>query len=281
MTDRQAPVIEAAKQQYDVLCRQFAEKTAARGDERVARYYWYHTVDLGEGLVTPGDYDYRDTVQRFPFPADMSGMTVLDVGSATGFFAFEFERRGAAVTSVDLPSIADWDMALGDRDHTLAEIKAWVGTDDLATADEVLVHGGFQFCRQMLGSSVKRCLSSVYDLTPQKLGAEDFDLVFVGDMLVHTMAPLKALNVLATLCRKTMIISQDIPELAGTTPVMVYQGGDRAQGDSRSWWLPNTACWTQMLKRLGFADVQVSGHHDGVVRREWLYYDRAILVATR
>jgi SAM-dependent methyltransferase len=275
-----AGLIEAAKRQYDVLCRQFAEKTTVCGYERAARYYWYHTIDLGEGLVTPGDYDFRDTVQRFPFAADMTGMTVLDVGSATGFFAFEFERRGAAVTSVDLPSIADWDMAFADRDQTLAAIRAWAGTDVLATVDERVVHGGFQFCHQMLGSTVKRCLSNVYDLTPEKLGAEGFDLVFVGDMLAHTMAPLKALNVLATLCRKTMIISDGLPEIGGATPVMVFVGGDRAQG-SRSWWHANEVCWTQMLKRLGFADVRVAGHHDGVVRRVWTYYNRAILVATK
>ena len=37
--------------------------------------------------------------QRFHFPDRMRGMTVLDAGSATGFFAFEFERRGARVVS--------------------------------------------------------------------------------------------------------------------------------------------------------------------------------------
>src|SRR4051794_15786079 len=117
--DEPRRLIDAAKLEYDVLSRRFVETTRARGCECVARYYWYHTLDLGEGLVTPGDYDFRDTVRLFPFPPDMKGMTVLDVGSATGFFAFEFERRGAAVTSVDLPSIADWDMASPDRAPTL------------------------------------------------------------------------------------------------------------------------------------------------------------------
>src|SRR4029453_10445970 len=81
----------------------------------VEGFYWYHTIDLGDGLVTPGDYDFRDRMSEYPFPADMSGQTVLDVGSATGFFAFEFERRGADVVSVELPSIADWDMIWSDR----------------------------------------------------------------------------------------------------------------------------------------------------------------------
>jgi tRNA (mo5U34)-methyltransferase len=274
-------LIEAAKKDYDILCRQFAARTEASGHARVADYYWYHTVDLGDGFVTPGDYDFRDTVERFPFPADMTGMTVLDVGSATGFFAFEFERRGAAVTSVELTSIADWDMAGADRERMMGAFKAWARTDDLATVDEIAVHGGFQFCSQMLGSRVTRCLSSVYDLTPEKLGGEAFDLVFLGDMLVHTMSPLQALNVLAGLCQGTMVISQDLPEFAGDTPAMLYCGGVDGAGDNRSWWHPNEACWKDMLKRLGFADVRVVGHHEGVVRREWVYFDRAIVVATK
>jgi hypothetical protein len=81
----------------------------------LSKYYWCHTIDLGDGLVTPGDYDYRSSLPLFQFPEDMRGMTVLDVGSATGFFAFEFEKREAVVTSVELPSIADWDMPAGEN----------------------------------------------------------------------------------------------------------------------------------------------------------------------
>jgi hypothetical protein len=56
------------------------------------KFFWYHSVDLEDGIVTPGDYDYRYSLDAFQFPDDMRGMKVLDVGSATGFFAFEFER---------------------------------------------------------------------------------------------------------------------------------------------------------------------------------------------
>jgi len=41
----------------------------------------------------------------FPFARGMRGMRVLDVGSATGLLAFEFEKRGASVVSVELPSL--------------------------------------------------------------------------------------------------------------------------------------------------------------------------------
>src|SRR5882757_9480585 len=89
--------------------RQFIARAEKLGLADAHRYYWYHTVDFGSGLITPGLYDYRETIAAFGFPEDMRGMTVLDVGSATGFFAFEFERRGARVISVELPSLRDLD----------------------------------------------------------------------------------------------------------------------------------------------------------------------------
>ena len=77
---------------YVQEARQFNERLRAMGLEQATLYYWYHVIDLGDGLVTPGLYDFRDSLDRFQFPGDMSGMRVLDVGSATGFFAFEFAR---------------------------------------------------------------------------------------------------------------------------------------------------------------------------------------------
>ena len=51
------------------------------------------TVDLGDGVLTPGQYDHRDVLASYGIPAVLAGKTVLDVGPAHGFFAFEFENR--------------------------------------------------------------------------------------------------------------------------------------------------------------------------------------------
>ena len=69
---------------YSAELARFNASMKERGVRDIENYYWYHTVDLGNGLITPGMYDYRETIASFDFPADMRGMTVLDVGSATG-----------------------------------------------------------------------------------------------------------------------------------------------------------------------------------------------------
>ena len=64
--------------------------------ERVAALRWYHTIDLGHGVVTPGVDDTRERLARLALPGSLAGKTVLDIGAWDGFFSFEAERRGAA-----------------------------------------------------------------------------------------------------------------------------------------------------------------------------------------
>src|SRR5918998_3481447 len=70
--------------------------SAADVQAEVERYPWYHTLELGEGVVTKGMFDHRPHLHHYPIPADLSGKRCLDVATIDGFWAFEMERRGAA-----------------------------------------------------------------------------------------------------------------------------------------------------------------------------------------
>src|ERR671931_229568 len=63
---------------------------------RVSALRWYHTIDLGGGVVTAGVDDTPQRLARLNLPESLSGQTVLDIGAWDGFFSFECERRGAA-----------------------------------------------------------------------------------------------------------------------------------------------------------------------------------------
>src|SRR5262245_17699909 len=132
---------------------------------------WYHTIDLGDGLITPGIYDHRPYLARYDLPADLRGRTALDVGAASGFFAFELERRGAAVTTVDLPEWFDHDFGplyQPDRD---------------TEGGRTYLHEPLAIAARLLGSRVERRHLNVYDLSPETVGT--FDLVFCGSLLIH------------------------------------------------------------------------------------------------
>jgi SAM-dependent methyltransferase len=280
---------------------QFLEKTEAftarahqLGLPDTSRFYWYHTIDLGDGLITPGLYDYRPTLPAFHFPENMEGMTVLDVGSATGFFAFEFERRGALVVSTELPSLHDLDRFPGQSvENSLRKIERMIFPDGLDLESlrrgdseqelyRCLLDGPFQFCRQRLGSKVERCYSTIYDLTLEKHGVpHGFDLIFVGDVLVHTLYPLKALAALAPLCRGELVFAQMLPDGPQEPPAMMYVGGGDPEEDHISWWLPNESCLVQMLTKLGFPVVEEVGWHSGILHPGGHPFHRVILRARK
>lgn len=268
----------------------FNQRAAAMGVADIRNYFWYHTVELPDGLVTPGQYDFREALPSFPFPPDMRGMRVLDVGSATGFFAFEFARRGADVVSVELPSLEALDRFPGQTVEQmlvkirkmLAEQPAGGGAREYSAAQMYfyLLQGPFEFCRRLLGLPLRRCYAAVYDLTEANTGGA-FDLVFMGDVLLHTLNPLQALATVAPLCRGTLVFSQHIPEAVDGQPAVLYVGGDSLDSDEVSWWLPNKPCIVALLKKLGFRTVADLGYHSGALRPSGYVYRRSILRAEK
>lgn len=270
----------------------FHHQAEALGYRDIRNYYWYHTVELPGGLITPGQYDFRNVLGAFPFPDDMRGLRVLDIGSATGFFAFEFARRGANVVSVELPSLQALDRFPGQTvEQSLDKIRKMLGFPAAGEAGEnarygaaqmyfYLLEGPFQFCRKLLNLTIERCYSPVYDLTPATPGGA-FDLVFMGDVLLHTLNPLEALAAVAPLCRGRLILSQNVPEAPDGNPAMLYVGGDSLAADEVSWWLPNKPCLVALLHKLGFRGVADMGYHSGVLRPSGHPYRRLILKAEK
>ncbi len=284
---------EDIAEQYHRDSEEFRRRARQLGFNDLERYFWYHTVELPHGLVTPGQYDFRAGLGCFPFAQDMRGMRVLDIGSATGFFAFEFEKRGAHVVSVELPSLYELDRFPGQNiEEIIAKLGRMNGPEAFGgegaakqlTPEEIYfyaIDGPFQFCRKLLDSKVERCYSSVYNLSLPKLGNEQFDLAFMGDILLHTLHPLNALAAVAPLCRGELVISQVMPESSDPRAALLYVGGDDIRSDEVSWWWPNEACLAQLLKKLGFRDVASAGRNAGALRPSGHPYDRQILRAIK
>jgi tRNA (mo5U34)-methyltransferase len=208
--------------------------------DEVGRYPWYHTLDLGSGVVTAGMFDHRGHEDRYGIPADLRGQRCLDVGTMDGFWAFTMERRGAAeVVAVDLddPEQLDWPASLRHRIvKTMDETK---GTR-------------FELARQALGSTVSRRLCSVYALDPAELG--EFDFVFCGDMLVHLKDPASAVERLRAVCRGTTVVTNPVREHFPyrNRPLAQFDGIDEFE-----WWLPNRAAFERLLRAAGFPEVEV------------------------
>jgi hypothetical protein len=81
---------------------------------------WWHAIDLGNGIVTPGPDPTPARVSELQIPRDLTGLSVLDVGAWDGFFSFEAERRGAS-------RVLATDSFAGGREAGAPRDSSWVG----------------------------------------------------------------------------------------------------------------------------------------------------------
>src|SRR3954469_16499271 len=206
----------------------------------VERYPWYHTLELGDGVVTKGMFDHRPALHLYPIPADLSGKRCLDVATMDGFWAFEMERRGAeSVTALDLedPEDLDWPASLrADHDRSMDESKA----------------ERFALAKTALGSNVERVLLSAYDLSPE-LGR--FDLVFCGDLLLHLKDPITPVENIRSVCTGSAVIVNVIKKFrfAEKRPLAELDGIDHFE-----WWVTNLEGLVRIVRAAGFAKVEAS-----------------------
>jgi tRNA (mo5U34)-methyltransferase len=210
---------------------------------RMAEFEWYHTIDLGHGIVTPGQYDLAPLLKHYGIPASLAGRTVLDAGPAHGFFAFEFERRGATrVATAELPS---W------TEHDASPVLRDVFDHAPASVDEYH-RGALGFAIQARRSRVERQFCNIYDLTPERVGTYDF--VFCASVLLHMTDPLRALYGLRRVCTGEAIICTGID----THIHVKHQAYALFLGTAtgQAFWFPTMKCLEQMALAAGFARVE-------------------------
>lgn len=174
--------------------------------------YWYHTFDIGNGVVTDGMYDLRPVVKDHGFPESLKGKSVLDVGTSDGFYAFELEKRGAeSVLAVDTnaydgtlpfdPSPAMKDIFLEKHSREMKEYEKYrdiFSMLGLKGANKLVVLADYW------DSLVKFQQCSVYEL--EDLGMQ-FDFVFCGALIEHLKSPLHAIEQLRSVTREKCVIS--------------------------------------------------------------------------
>jgi tRNA (mo5U34)-methyltransferase len=217
--------------------------TTSSPRERVDALDWYHTIDLVDGITTPGWFDTRATVDKVPLPASLEGKRCLDVGTWDGFWAFEMERRGAAsVTAIDILDEARWDWP-----------PEWIlrnMTYGLEYLREFKQQGlGFEVAHDIIGSEVERIDVSIYDLSPEEHGT--FDFVFLGSLLLHLRDPVRALAAMRSVVGDEAVIADTVDAIPSLlrprTPTARFEGIDRPW-----WWIPNRAGFHRMVRSAGF-----------------------------
>jgi tRNA (mo5U34)-methyltransferase len=195
----------------------------------VEKIRWWHPIDLGGGLITPGIDVTTARLAEIRMPENLAGLSVLDIGAWDGFFSFEAERRGARrVLATD--SFC-WDGG------------GW-GTKQ-----------GFELARRALGSRVEDKWIEVLDLSPDTVGT--FDVVLFLGILYHMKHPLLALERVASVTKGQLIMQTQVDMLAVDRPAMAFYPGNELGGDPTNWCGPNPAALEAMLETVGFRNIEI------------------------
>ncbi len=205
---------------------------------------WFHQMQVGGVWTAPehvlGDYPavkwrhYADAL-----PADMGGLSVLDIGCNAGFFSQALKRRGAARV-----------VGIESDPRYLAQAR---------------------FAAEVEGLAIEYRQMSVYDVAAL---CERFDVVLFLGVFYHLRHPLLALDlvhehvardvmVFQTLQRggdEVMAVAEDYP--FSERAVFEAEGYPRLHfiehsyaGDPTNWWAPNRAAVEALLRSAGFAIV--------------------------
>jgi tRNA (mo5U34)-methyltransferase len=152
---------------------------------------------------------------------DLTGKTVLDVGSFDGYFSFAAERFGASrVAAVDTHA---WRRP-GARER-------------------------FEHTRDTLASRVEDLDVAVLDVSPRTVGK--FDVVLFLGALNHMRDPLLALERMASVTNELLVVETLVDVTFLRAPAAAFYPWKLLR-DETNWWGPNPAAVVGMLHSVGF-----------------------------
>jgi SAM-dependent methyltransferase len=132
--------------------------------EAIARYKFYHVIQLTDTITTPGWADFVPTNNlslKHLESLDLKGKHVLDIGCRDGLFSFKAECMGAA---------------------------------EVVGIDNDLSEAATQFLIPFFNSKVQMRQLNLYDLRPDTFGL--FDIVIFAGVLYHLRYPFWGLKMI-------------------------------------------------------------------------------------
>jgi tRNA (mo5U34)-methyltransferase len=197
----------------------------------VSDFFWWHSIDLGNGIVTPGvkSIDQMQEEYETAFGGlDLRGKSVLDVGAWNGAFSIEAKRRGASrVVALDRPREVNMPGA----------------------------HDSLEFAIRNSGLTIEMVERDIEE--PHALdGLGEFDIVAFLGVFYHLVDPIMPLKNLAKIARETLIVETHQEYSGDERPLMIFFPGSELNDDASNWWGPNRACMEALLRTIGFTTVE-------------------------
>jgi tRNA (mo5U34)-methyltransferase len=232
--------------------------------DRIRDQWWFHRVDLGDGLVTNGVAAENEVLRMPGAIPPVAGKTVLDIGAWDGKYSFEAERAGAArVVALDH---FVWRLDPIARDEYFRRCEADGVLPDPAMIDTGFLHpdatpgkNGFDLLHAYLDSKVEAVVGDFTTMDLETLGT--FDVVFYFGVLYHMVDPLGALRRLRQVTDEVAIVETASVVVPGheRESLLGFYAGNDLHGDYGNWFAPNEPALHAMCRSAGFRRVETVG----------------------
>ena len=206
--------------------------------------WWWHSIDVGAGVVTPGHKGAERPGGSRAFMAaeldslalpDLRGKSVLDLGAHNGYYSFAAERLGASRV-VALDHFAWFEPAPGAPPGSPAAGRL-----------------GFDLARKLLGSAVEAVQADFMEMDLAALGR--FDVVLCLGVIYHQPDPLGTMRRLAEVTGEIAVIESQAVAVAGVEDHALFEfyPGAELGNDPSNWFVPNLAALHGLCRAAGFA----------------------------
>jgi len=219
--------------------------------------HWYHTIDLGNGVVTKGDSAQDDGNAILP---DVTGRSVLDIGAWDGKYSFLAEQAGASrVVALDHYA---WGVDFAARGAYWAECIER-GTLPDQTRDETDFwrtdlpgRRAFELAASALGSKVEPLLADFQTVDLDVVG--QFDVVLYLGVLYHMKEPLTCLERLHRVTKEVAVIETEALHLEGLDheALLQFHAGSSLRTDFGNWYVPTIEALHNLCRAAGFSEVR-------------------------
>jgi tRNA (mo5U34)-methyltransferase len=225
---------------------------------------WHHSIDLGDGVVTPGGktpHHFYDELRRLHLPP-MTNKSVLDIGAWDGFYTFHAEHLGASrVVALDHYAWSiDFHKATAHRTRERAEgclSRPFHLVPDVWDPVGLPGKRGFDLAYRVRNSRAEVIVDDFMTMDLERLGT--FDVVLFLGVIYHLQEPLHALRRLREVTRGVAVIESEAVSLSGRSRRPLWQFVDAAhtQDDPTFWWIPTAEGLQAMCTAAGFSRADI------------------------
>ncbi len=228
----------------------------------IDKHDWYHAIDLGDGLVTPGRFSPGVPPNYTIFPVwrllediDVTGLDCIDVGTTDGIVAFALKQEGAAtVVATDRGDRPSFSLV---RDHLGLDVPYLPGS----TLD---------------GSDIHRKLAAAG--LPQK-----YDLVVLAGVIYHAYDPLIVLMQARRLLKRNgLIIVETVAHPGDEAALHFNPAADHPVAEPNTYFLPTLSALEAMLRFVAcnpLASITNNRNRPGRVLQRGPAFDRMAVLA--